>query len=74
MERSLEGGTLYVFRSGPSVSVLIDGYIVSRYSDAVQEQKLDPALVRKGRGPPSWIAGIVCFQSVSTEGKGANAR
>lgn len=74
MEHSLEGGTLYVFHSGPSAPVLIDGYVVSRYSDAVQEQKLGPAHVRKGRGPPCWIAGILYFERVSAEGEGANAR
>lgn len=61
---------------GPLASVLIilvDGYVLFRYSDAVQEQKLDPAHVRKGREPPSGVTRILYYQRVSTEGKRADA-
>ena len=74
MECSLERGTLYVPHLGPSESDPIDGRVESRYSDAVQEQELDPTHVRKRRGPPCGIAGILYSQRVSTEGEGANAR
>ena len=65
VEFSLERGTLYVFHLGPSESDPIDGHVKSRCLDAVQEQKLDPTNVRKRRGPPCGISGILHSQRVS---------
>lgn len=56
-----------------SIRIIIDGYIVSRYSDAVQEQKHDPTHVRQGREPPPRVAGILYLEGISTEDKGAHA-